>query len=295
MEWREQLQRYVDLINEGLSVYTDVEDPESQQVVDAMQYSLFAGGKRLRPVLALAAAEMLGADSRAALPYACALEMIHTYSLIHDDLPAMDDDDFRRGKPSSHMVYGDGMAILAGDGLLNLAYEVMMEDALTQDDPRPYLKAAREIAVAAGIYGMIGGQTADLMNEGNAVTPDTLLYIHRHKTGALLAASLTAGAYAAGAGDAEAEALKRAGFALGLAFQIQDDLLDLEGDEEEMGKPAGSDLRNEKVTYPSLFGAEAAHDKVRELTEEALTILERFGPSSAFLQSLATYLITRRS
>ena len=295
MEWREQLQRYVDQINEGLAIYTDVEDPENQRVVDAMQYSLFAGGKRLRPVLALAAAEMLGADAKKALPYACAIEMIHTYSLIHDDLPAMDDDDLRRGKPTNHMIYGDGIAILAGDGLLNLAYEIMMADALKQENIRPFLKAAHGIAVASGIHGMIGGQTADLMNEGGQVDPDTLTYIHHHKTGALLAASLTAGAYVAGASEQEAEALKRAGLALGLAFQIQDDLLDLEGDEEEMGKPVGSDLRNEKATYPALFGAAASHEKVQSLTAEALSIFEGFGQASAFLQSLAFFLITRRS
>lgn len=299
MEWKETLSRYIDLINEALSTYTDIENGENQQVINAMQYSLFAGGKRLRPVLTLAAAEMLGSDAKAALPYACALEMIHTYSLIHDDLPAMDDDDTRRGKPTNHKVYGDGMAILAGDGLLNLAYEIMLEDALKQDNPTTCLKAAHTIAVAAGIHGMIGGQTADLMNEGrlkqDEPSANTLAYIHQHKTGALLAAALTAGAYVAGATEKEAEAMKSAGFALGLAFQIQDDLLDLEGDEEEMGKPVGSDLKNEKLTYPVLYGVEASHEKVRALTDGALGIFEGFGSGSAFLQSLATYLISRRT
>lgn len=299
MEWKETLSRYIDLTNEALSTYTDIENGENQQVINAMQYSLFAGGKRLRPVLALAAAEMLGGSAKMALPYACALEMIHTYSLIHDDLPAMDNDDYRRGKPTNHIIYGDGMAILAGDGLLNLAYEIMLGDATKQDNPKPYLKAAHTIAVAAGIHGMIGGQSADLMNEGQSKqeepSADTLAYIHEHKTGALLAAALTAGAYVAGATEKEAEAMKSAGFALGLAFQIQDDLLDLEGDAEEMGKPVGSDLKNEKMTYPAIYGVEASHEKVRALTDGALGIFEGFGSTSAFLQSLATYLISRRS
>ncbi len=295
MEWREQITLYVDQINDALSVYTDAGDAENKLVVDAMQYSLFAGGKRLRPVLTLASAEMMGASARLALPYACAIEMIHTYSLIHDDLPAMDDDDLRRGKPTNHRVYGEGMAVLAGDGLLNLAYEIMLQDVLIQKEPKAFLLAMNEIAAAAGINGMIGGQTADLMNEGKQVTAETLGYIHRHKTGALLAASLTAGAYIAGADEASAYKLKRAGHALGLAFQIQDDLLDLEGDEDEIGKPVGSDVRNDKATYPSIYGIEVSREKVRSLTHEALTIFGEYGERAAFLASLSTYLITRRT
>ena len=295
MEWREQITLYVDQINDALSVYTDAGDAENKLVVDAMQYSLFAGGKRLRPVLTLAAAEMMGAPASVALPYACAIEMIHTYSLIHDDLPAMDDDDLRRGKPTNHRVFGEGMAVLAGDGLLNLAYEIMLQDVLTQKEPQKFLLAMNEIAAAAGINGMIGGQTADLINEGKQVSAETLGYIHRHKTGALLAASLTAGAYAAGADEATARKLNRAGHALGLAFQIRDDLLDLEGDADEIGKPVGSDLRNEKATYPAIHGTEASREKVRSLTHEALAIFDEFGERSAFLTALSTYLITRRT
>lgn len=299
MEWKETLGRYIDQINEALTSYTDIHCGESQQVIDAMQYSLFAGGKRLRPVLALAAAEMMGGNASVALPYACALEMIHTYSLIHDDLPAMDDDDYRRGKPTNHKVFGDGMAILAGDGLLNLAYEIMLEDTQKQENLAPFIKAAHTIAVAAGVHGMIGGQAADLMNEGKPADEMTsievLTYIHAHKTGALLAAALTAGAYVAGASEPQAEAMRSAGFSLGLAFQIQDDLLDLEGDEVEMGKPVGSDVKNQKATYPSLYGVEASRQKVKDLTDEALGIFEGFGTSSAFLQSLVICLVSRRS
>ena len=295
MEWREQITLYVDQINDALSVYTDAGDAENKLVVDAMQYSLFAGGKRLRPVLTLASAEMMGASARLALPYACAIEMIHTYSLIHDDLPAMDDDDLRRGKPTNHRVYGEGMAVLAGDGLLNLAYEIMLQDVLIQKEPKAFLLAMNEIAAAAGINGMIGGQTADLMNEGKQVTAETLGYIHRHKTGALLAASLTAGAYIAGADEASARKLNRAGHALGLAFQIQDDLLDLIGDEDIVGKSLGRDLEKGKLTLPvthlvSQANPEDRGESLRVLTQRDAAALRdrlRHHGSMAYAQETA--------
>ena len=295
MEWRERLDQYVLQINQALLDYTSDGNGENQHVMEAMQYSLFAGGKRLRPVLTLAAANMLQGDEMKAMPYACALEMIHTYSLIHDDLPAMDNDDFRRGKPTNHMVYGDGIAILAGDGLLNRAYEIMVQDVLKQDDPMPGIRAMNDIATAAGVEGMIGGQTADLLNEGKPVSKETMAYIHRHKTGALLAASLTAGAWIAGGTGEEVNRLREAGFSLGLAFQIQDDLLDLEGDEKETGKPAGSDARNEKATYPALYGNDASRATMRSLTRDAIDVFESFRGHSGFLTSLSCFLMTRRS
>jgi len=295
MDWRKQLNGYIEIINQSLESYIEIDGDHNRPVVEAMQYSLFAGGKRLRPVLTLATAEMLKGSVERALPYACALEMIHTYSLIHDDLPAMDNDDFRRGKLTNHKMFGEGIAILAGDGLLNLAYEIMLQDILQHEYPRPFICAMKCIGNAAGIKGMIGGQTADLMSEGKAISADTLTYIHQHKTGALLAASMTAGAYAAGADEKTASALTTAGNALGMAFQIQDDLLDLEGNTEELGKPIGSDLRNEKATFPALYGVDNSRNEMITLTNQALTIFQSFGETSEFLQSLARHLITRRS
>ena len=295
MDWRKQLNGYIEIINQSLESYIEIDGDHNRPVVEAMQYSLFAGGKRLRPVLTLATAEMLKGSVERALPYACALEMIHNYSLIHDDLPAMDNDDFRRGKLTNHKMFGEGIAILAGDGLLNLAYEIMLQDILQHEYPRPFICAMKCIGNAAGIKGMIGGQTADLMSEGKAISADTLTYIHQHKTGALLAASMTAGAYAAGADEKTASALTTAGNALGMAFQIQDDLLDLEGNTEELGKPIGSDLRNEKATFPALYGVDNSRNEMITLTNQALTIFQSFGETSEFLQSLARHLITRRS
>ncbi|MEN1759323.1 polyprenyl synthetase family protein [Anoxynatronum sibiricum] len=295
MEWRDQLNHYIEMINHSLSEYTRIGDENNHVVVEAMHYSLFAGGKRLRPVLTLAVTEMLNGTVEEAMPYACALEMIHTYSLIHDDLPAMDNDDFRRGKPTNHKIFGDGLAILAGDGLLNLAYEIMLEDVLLKKNPDSFVRAMKCIGNAAGVRGMIGGQTTDLINEGKSVTAETLNYIHRQKTGALLSASLSAGAFTAEAGEQTASELAAAGYALGMAFQIQDDLLDLDGSAEEMGKPIGSDLRNNKATFPSLYGIEDSRKQVQSLTNQALEVFRSYGEKSEFLQSLARYLVNRRS
>ncbi|SMP48465.1 polyprenyl synthetase family protein [Anoxynatronum buryatiense] len=295
MEWRDQLNHYIEMINHSLREYTNIGDERNHLVVEAMQYSLFAGGKRLRPVLTLAVTEMLNGTVEKAMPYACALEMIHTYSLIHDDLPAMDNDDFRRGKPTNHKIFGDGVAILAGDGLLNLAYEIMLQDLLLKKNPDSFIRAMKCIGNAAGVRGMIGGQTADLINEGKSVTAETLTYIHQQKTGALLSASLTAGAYAAEADEQTASELAAAGHALGMAFQIQDDLLDLDGSAEELGKPIGSDLRNNKATFPSLYGIDDSRKQVKSLTNKTLATFKSYGESSEFLQSLARYLVNRRS
>lgn len=295
MEWKESMDQYIEMINNALEEYVQIEEGPNAKVMESMRYSLFAGGKRLRPVLTLAVSELLGKPAEDALPYACALEMIHTYSLIHDDLPAMDDDDIRRGKPTNHKVFGEGVAILAGDGLLNLAFESMINDALTLEEPMSGIKAMQAIADASGVDGMIGGQIADLLNEGKVVDEHILDYIHRHKTGALITASVKAGAYIASVKEEEAIRWEEIGHALGMAFQIQDDLLDIVGNAAEMGKPVGSDERNHKATYPSLYGIEKSQAKVDELTHVVLEYLEPYGKRADFLRSLTEALVNRRS
>ncbi|MFH1724460.1 MAG: polyprenyl synthetase family protein [Elusimicrobiota bacterium] len=270
---------------------------------NAMRYSLLAGGKRLRPVLVMAAAECCGLTARRVVKTACALEMIHTYSLIHDDLPAMDDDDLRRGHPTSHRVFGEAIAILAGDGLLTLAFETAAENALSLRLSGPAsAELIRVIAAGAGVRGMVGGQAADLGAEGyprralrgvgRARARKLLEYIHTHKTAALITASLEAGAILAGAKTAKRRALRDYGLAIGLAFQIADDLLDRVGDKRKLGK-RGSDLDNEKLTYPRLYGMEGSSQLAQKLIARAHRDLTRFGRRATPLHELADYIITR--
>ena len=261
----------------------------------AMRYSVMAGGKRLRPILVIAGAEAVGGTAAMVLPTACALEMIHTYSLIHDDLPAMDDDDYRRGRLTSHKVFGDAVAILAGDALLTLAFRLVADNAGLVRDPRVIREAVAEIADAAGTLGMVGGQVVDIESEGKAIAAETLEYIHRHKTAALIRASLRVGALLAG-GDAKAVAVAgEAGGELGLAFQIVDDILDVEGSLEELGKTAGSDARKQKATYPAVHGLEASRRQARMLIERAKERLSLFGARSAPLCALADYVLERKN
>ena len=261
----------------------------------AMRYSVMAGGKRLRPILVIAGAEAVGGTAAMVLPTACALEMIHTYSLIHDDLPAMDDDDYRRGRLTSHKVFGDAVAILAGDALLTLAFRLVADNAGLVRDPRVIREAVAEIADAAGTLGMVGGQVVDIESEGKAISAETLEYIHRHKTAALIRASLRVGALLAG-GDAKAvAAITEAGSDLGLAFQIVDDLLDVEGSLEELGKTAGSDERKQKATYPGIHGREASRRQAKMLIDRAKERLGVFGQRSAPLLALADYVVERKS
>ncbi|SDY89198.1 polyprenyl synthetase family protein [Tindallia californiensis] len=295
MQWKNKMNEYMLMVNDALETYIGEHQSVNEEVFEAMKYSLFAGGKRLRPVFSLAVCELLGKEPKQAIPYACALEMIHTYSLVHDDLPAMDNDEMRRGKPTNHIIYGEGIAILAGDGLLNKAYEIMIDHTLKLENPSFGLKAMKSIADASGTNGMIGGQTADLLNEGKKVDERTLAYIHHNKTGALIAAALKAGSYMAEVDDDEAEGWERIGYALGLAFQIQDDLLDIEGNTSEMGKPAGSDERNKKMTYPALYGIEASRERMDELTKEVQMFLKPYGEKSNFLVMLTSALMNRRS
>ena len=266
----------------------------NKTLFDSMKYSITAGGKRLRPVLLLKTFEMFNDNTTIAIPFAKAMEMIHTYSLIHDDLPAMDDDDFRRGKPTNHKVYDEGISILAGDGLLNLAFETMLEGSLNSNiNPLQSLKALKIIGNAAGVNGMIGGQVVDLESEGKKIDKDILEYIHNHKTSALLEASIDAGAVLGNANDEELRALKVYGKSIGLAFQIVDDILDVIGDQEKLGKDIGSDVENEKATYVTMYGLEESKIMVKELIDKAIKNLEIFGDKSNFLKALAFYLKDR--
>lgn len=264
-----------------------------QPLGSAMRYSLTLPGKRLRPVLLLAGYHLLAEDWQSAMPYAIALEMIHTYSLIHDDLPALDNDNLRRGQPTNHRVFGENMAILAGDGLYSLAMETMLEAALHAPKPDRAIAAMEEIARRAGVRGMIAGQTLDVMLEG--ATPDAALveYIHRHKTADLLTAPLVAGLLLAGAEPPQLQAGRDFGQALGLAFQIVDDLLDLTGDEKNLGKQTGMDAQRGKMTWPAVFGIQASQQQARDTLDQAVRSLAIFGDRADFLRTLATDTLTR--
>jgi geranylgeranyl diphosphate synthase type II len=282
------------LVDAALEKWLPSEQGPSAPVFEAMRYSLTAGGKRVRPILLLAGSHAVGGDMHSLLAPACALECIHTYSLIHDDLPAMDDDDLRRGRPTCHKVFGEAVAILAGDGLLTYAFDLMSSPELTSAiAPASLLEAVSLLARAAGVSGMVGGQTADILMEGRDVDPGTLAFIHSRKTGALLRASVEMGGLLGGGGTEQVARLREYGTALGLAFQIVDDLLDVEGDEELMGKPVGSDARKRKATYPALFGVEEARRRARDLLQQSLAALEGFDDRAEPLRAIARYVVER--
>lgn len=275
----------------GLETYLPQEKSEIPTIHSAMRYSIFAGGKRLRPVLALMSAEICGGKEEDILPAACSLEMIHTYSLIHDDLPAMDDDDFRRGKPSNHKQFGEAMAILAGDALLTLAFYTIAH--YTQN--KEHVSAlVQELAYASGSYGMVGGQVLDLISEGTSAGLSTLEYIHLCKTAALIQASVKMGAIAAGATSEQIEQFGNYGKHLGLAFQITDDVLDVQGSLEELGKTPQKDIAQGKLTYPALLGLEKAKNLAQEQAEKAMTFICNL-PRTEYLTELALYVIQRKT
>lgn len=265
--------------------------------IESMRYSLFVGGKRIRPILCLAAAEAVDSSEttrQRALPVACALECIHTYSLIHDDLPAMDDDDLRRGKPTNHTVFGEAAAILAGDGLLTFAFDLLSSPVSATIADSARIRIIQTIARAAGPLGMVGGQSLDMIYEGQLVGYDILRVIHRSKTGALITASVLSGAIVAGASEEQSAALETYGNNIGLAFQIVDDLLDVEATTEQLGKPAGSDIKSDKVTYPSLFGLETSRTMAKEAVREAVASLALFDHQADPLRALAHFIVDRK-
>lgn len=264
-----------------------------QEIYNSMGYSLFAGGKRIRPILLTETCKLCGGNAADSEPLAAAIEMIHTYSLIHDDLPCMDDDELRRGKPTNHIVFGEAIAVLGGDALLNLAYETILSGYSKAFQKDAYMNASSIIATSAGTEGMIGGQTADIQNEGKDPDPEILDYIHRHKTGALIKASILAGATVAQADTEEISVLTVYGDAIGLMFQITDDILDLIGSTESLGKSTNTDNAHSKMTYPFVYGLEASHAKVDELYRLAVQSLQLFGSDAEFLVSLAEYLHRR--
>ncbi len=296
MDLKAYLEERRGLVNRALGGYLPKVRGPAFRVNEAMHYSLFAGGKRLRPILCLAAAEAVGGDPGEALPVACALEMIHTYSLIHDDLPAMDDDDLRRGQPTCHKRFDEATAILAGDGLLTAAFYTMAGAADRFDGREAVLlEILRLVADAAGYQGMVGGQMLDLLAEGRRVTLKELETIHRHKTGALLTAAVRSGALVGGGSRAEVTFLTRYGERFGLAFQVTDDLLDVEGEAAEMGKEPGMDAKHGKATYPAVLGVEATRKWAQRLVEDASAALETFQDRAEPLRELARYLLVRRA
>jgi geranylgeranyl diphosphate synthase type II len=274
-----------DRVNRALEELLPSEQEAPSELHQSERYSMFAGGKRLRPALCMAAYEACGGTGDAVLPAACALEMVHTFSLIHDDLPCMDDDDLRRGRPTNHKVFGEAMAVLAGDALLVQAFQLVADTGNAA--------AVSTLARALGSQGMLGGQVVDILSEGKTVGLETVDYIHRHKTAALIAGSLVMGAQMADAPATIVEGLREFGFKIGLGFQIVDDCLDLEQTTETLGKDAGSDLENGKATYPALLGLEASKAKAVELIESAVTEMRALPVEGAVLEAIARYIFTR--
>ncbi len=290
------LERQRKLIDHALMEYFPEQTGDYKAICEAVRYSLLAGGKRLRPVLCLASAEAVGGRIGDAMAAACALEMIHTYSLIHDDLPAMDNDDYRRGRLTSHKVFGEDMAVLAGDALLTEAFCLLTDRARMPDiPPERMLVVAGEIAGAAGYRGMVGGQALDVRAEGKEGDLDNLYAIHRHKTGALLRISLRAGAILAGADVDALSCVTVYGQKIGLAFHIADDILNIEGDSKLMGKQTGSDVARGKMTFPRLIGIDASRRTAETLVAEAISTLERFDERAEPLRAIAHYILNRKS
>ncbi len=283
------------LVDTALQGFFPESDGLTSDLIKAMRYSLFAGGKRLRPILCIAGAEAVGGFGKNVLPVACALEMIHTYSLIHDDLPMMDDDDLRRGKPTNHKVFGEPIALLAGDGLLTEAFSIMSSPEMSERvPPQTLLSAIRMVARAAGPEGMVGGQAVDIQWEGRPADLEVVRFMHAHKTGAMITASVASGAVLAGADGYHLKAIVSYGEKIGLAFQISDDILDIEGDSETMGKRAGADQEKGKMTYPAVLGLQRSKTLQQELVEGAIQALREFDGRAEPLRRIAQYIIERK-
>lgn len=290
MNFKEELRKKTGQIEAMIQVYLPKEEGYQRTVTEAMHYAVSGGGKRLRPMLMAETAALFGDTGESLARFMTALECIHTYSLVHDDLPAMDNDDYRRGRKTTHIVYGEGMAVLAGDGLLNYAFETAASAFDYASETAEYQRVARALQILgrkAGIYGMIGGQCADLRAEelGEDVTKDMLLYIHEHKTAALIQAAMMIGAVLAGADDEAVSQLEKCAYNIGIAFQIQDDILDVTSSLEVLGKPVGSDEKNNKLTYVSMHGLEESRKQVEELSREAIVILQSFPRRNLFLEN----------
>ena len=293
MEFKEILKNKIDYVEKLLMEYMPKEEGYQKTIMQAMNYSLSAGGKRLRPILTLESCKAVGGNEEDAIPFAMAIEMIHTYSLIHDDLPALDNDDLRRGKPTNHKVFGEAMATLAGDSLLNYAYEIMLSSSLNKENSKKYLKAIYEIAKHAGIYGMIGGQVVDVESENKIIDKDKLDFIHLNKTAAMIVGCMRAGAIIGDASEEELEKITKYSENIGLSFQIVDDILDIVGDEEKLGKPIGSDIENHKSTYPSLLGLEKSRCIAIQLIEEGKSSIKDLPSEKDFLNQFGDYIIIR--
>lgn len=292
MNFKEQMTAKVAEIEEILKKYMPKEEGMQKLIMEAMNYSVTVGGKRLRPMLMQETYRLFGGEGEVIEPFMVAQEMIHTYSLVHDDLPAMDNDEYRRGKKTTWVVYGEDMAVLAGDGLLNYAYETAMK-AFETADPLKVAKCLQILANKAGIYGMIGGQVVDVMSEEKQIDMETLLYIHRNKTSALIQSSMMIGAVMAGASKEDVEKIEQIGEDIGLAFQIQDDILDVISSLEVLGKPVHSDEKNEKTTYLTLNGLEQSQKDVEEISYRAIQGLRSFERENLFLNELVEMLIHR--
>ncbi len=292
--FEDKLREKAEQAEKFLEAALPAEQGYQKTVLEAMNYSVQAGGKRLRPIIMRAVYDLFGGrDEKAVGAFMCALEMIHTYSLVHDDLPAMDNDDYRRGKLTTHRKYGEAMGILTGDALLNFAYETAFQAFDSETPPERVAAALRVLGNKAGIYGLVGGQVVDVEKNGHFVEEETLFFVYRTKTAALLEAAFLVGGMLAGASENQMEVLEQTGRDLGLAFQIQDDILDVAGDEKKLGKPIRSDEKNEKSTYAAIHGLEASAQKVREYTESALQNLNLLPGDKTFLTELMTWLIDR--
>lgn len=299
MDFKSKSKDYAKRIEKQLEVLLEPKTQVPQIIHEAVRYSVFAGGKRLRPILALTSGDLFGGSEEELINTACALEMIHTYSLIHDDHPDLDNDSLRRGVPTNHMVFGNAMAILAGDALLTQAFQVLGKEAMKEENPEKLkrrLQANFEIAQAAGSRGMIGGQVVDILSEGSQEKdPSILRYIHTHKTGDLIRASVRSGALIAGANDEELFNITVYAEKIGMAFQITDDILDVKGDQDVLGKNIGSDEERNKLTYPSIYGLEKSEKMAKTAIDDALMFLKKTNKNNTYLEELANYILTRNN